>query len=61
MDFSKESEMALVSVWIMLPSLLPNYYHEAFLKSIMMLIGVYLRRDNATRCARGLMVLGFMY
>ncbi|KAF5468656.1 hypothetical protein F2P56_012795 [Juglans regia] len=59
-EFTEESEPALVPVWLMLPGLPPNYYHEAFLKSItapigMYLrrdnIGMYLRRDNATRCA----------
>lgn len=49
-DFKENSELALVLVWITLPGLLPNFYHEAFLKNISAPIGVFLHRDNATCC-----------
>lgn len=50
-DFNEEEEHVLVPVWLELPGLPPNFYHEAFLKSVRTSIGVYLRRENATRCA----------
>lgn len=50
-DYSEESELEVVPVWIVLPSLPPNFYHESFLKNITMTLGKYVHRDNCTRCA----------
>ncbi|KAF5459760.1 hypothetical protein F2P56_019680, partial [Juglans regia] len=50
-DFTEDDEPSLAPVWIMLPGLPPNLYQEAFLRNIVAPIGIYLRRDNATRCA----------
>ncbi|XP_035540280.1 uncharacterized protein LOC118344244 [Juglans regia] len=50
-DFTEDDEPSLVPVWIMLPGLPPNLYQEAFLRNIVAPIGIFLRRDNATRCA----------
>lgn len=50
-DVSEDREPSLVLVWVVLPGLLPNFYHESILKNIIALIGRYLRRDNTTKCA----------
>ncbi|XP_040994354.1 uncharacterized protein LOC121240898 [Juglans microcarpa x Juglans regia] len=50
-DFKEEEEPSIVPVWIVLPGLPPNYYHESFLKILTAPIGRFIRRDNPTRCA----------
>lgn len=50
-DFCEESEHSLVPVWIFLPGLSPNFYHETLLRSIVSPMGKFLRRDNSTKCA----------
>ncbi|KAF5477416.1 hypothetical protein F2P56_004056 [Juglans regia] len=50
-DFKEEEEPSIVPVWIVLPGLPPNYYHEYFLKILTTPIGRFIRRDNPTRCA----------
>ncbi|KAF5482094.1 hypothetical protein F2P56_002688 [Juglans regia] len=50
-DFHEDKESSIVPVWVVLPGLPPNYYHEDFLRNITALFGRLLRRDNATRCA----------
>ncbi|XP_041024617.1 uncharacterized protein LOC121265149 [Juglans microcarpa x Juglans regia] len=49
-DF-KEEEPSIVPVWIELPDLPPNFYHESFLKILTIPIGRFIRRDNPTQCA----------
>lgn len=31
----------------------PNLYHESFLRSLVLLFGKYVRRDNTAMCAMG--------
>ncbi|XP_035545051.1 uncharacterized protein LOC118348161 [Juglans regia] len=50
-DFNEDEEPSLVPVWIVLPGLPPNFYHESFLKIFTAPFGRYIRRDNPTRCA----------
>ncbi|XP_040987651.1 uncharacterized protein LOC121235368 [Juglans microcarpa x Juglans regia] len=50
-DFKEDEEPVQVPVWIMLPSLPPNLYQESYLRNIVAPIGIFLRMDNATRCA----------
>ncbi|XP_035546610.1 uncharacterized protein LOC118348650 [Juglans regia] len=50
-DFNEDEEPSLVPVWIVLPGLPPNFYHESFLKIFTAPIGRYIRRDNPTKCA----------
>ncbi|XP_041025303.1 uncharacterized protein LOC121265683 [Juglans microcarpa x Juglans regia] len=50
-EFQEDQEPIRVPVWITLPGLPPNYYHESFLRSITAPIGRFLKRDNPTRCA----------
>ncbi|KAF5464926.1 hypothetical protein F2P56_014963 [Juglans regia] len=50
-DFKEEEEPSIVPVWIVLPGLPPNYYHESFLKILTTPIGRFIRCDNSTRCA----------
>lgn len=50
-EFDEEKETPLVPVWIMLPGLPPNFYHESFLRNITLPLGQYIRQDNSTRCA----------
>ncbi|XP_035540225.1 uncharacterized protein LOC118344211 [Juglans regia] len=49
-EFKEEEEPSLVPVWIVLPGLPPNYYHESFLKILTAPIGRFIRSDNSTRC-----------
>ncbi|KAF5467767.1 hypothetical protein F2P56_011985, partial [Juglans regia] len=49
-DFKEEQEPSIVPVWIVLPGLPPNYYHESFLKILTAPIGRFIRSDNSTRC-----------
>lgn len=51
LDYSGDVEPDMTPVWIMLLGLPPNFYHEAMLRIVTAPIGIYLRRDNATRCA----------
>lgn len=51
LDFVEDKEPSLVPVWIFIVGLLPNIYHEPFLRNIIAPIGSLLHRDNATRCA----------
>lgn len=41
----------MVPVWVVLPGLPPNFYHESFLKNITTPLGRFLHRDNSTKCA----------
>ncbi|KAF5462710.1 hypothetical protein F2P56_018696 [Juglans regia] len=50
-ELKEEEEPFIVLVWIVLPSLPPNFYHESFLKILTALIGRFIRRDNPTHCA----------
>ncbi|KAF5458293.1 hypothetical protein F2P56_022329 [Juglans regia] len=50
-EFQKDQEPIRVPMWITLPGLPPNFYHESFLRSITAPIGRFLKRDNPTRCA----------
>ncbi|GLT53316.1 hypothetical protein SLA2020_265970 [Shorea laevis] len=50
-DFSEDMEPVMAPVWIKLPGLSPNFYHEAYLRNITAPVGNLLRRDNATTCA----------
>ncbi|XP_035546509.1 uncharacterized protein LOC118348589 [Juglans regia] len=50
-EFKEEEEPYIVPVWIVLPGLPPNYYHESFLKILKAPIGRFIRSDNSTRCA----------
>ncbi|XP_042973206.1 uncharacterized protein LOC122305010 [Carya illinoinensis] len=50
-DFHEDQEPVRVPVWITLPGLPPNFYHESFLRNITAPIGRFLKRDNPTRCA----------
>ncbi|XP_040991002.1 uncharacterized protein LOC121238239 [Juglans microcarpa x Juglans regia] len=50
-EYTEELESPVVPVWISLPSLPPNLFHESFLENITMPIGKYVRSDNCTRCA----------
>ncbi|XP_035539652.1 uncharacterized protein LOC109020983 [Juglans regia] len=49
-ESKEEEEPSLVPVWIVLPGLPPNYYHESFLKILTAPIGRFIRSDNSTRC-----------
>ncbi|XP_041027020.1 uncharacterized protein LOC121267241 [Juglans microcarpa x Juglans regia] len=49
-NFKEEEEPSIVPVWIVLPGLPPNYYHESFLKILTAPIGRFIRSDNSTRC-----------
>ncbi|KAF5442561.1 hypothetical protein F2P56_035205 [Juglans regia] len=50
-DYTDETESPVVPVWISLPGLPPNMFHESFLENITLPIGKYVRSDNCTRCA----------
>ncbi|XP_041027016.1 uncharacterized protein LOC121267237 [Juglans microcarpa x Juglans regia] len=50
LDFSEEEEPSMVPVWIVLPGLPPNFYHELFLRIFTAPIGKFIKRDNPTRC-----------
>ncbi|KAF5481525.1 hypothetical protein F2P56_002167, partial [Juglans regia] len=50
-EFNEDEEPSLVPVWIVLPGLPPNFYHESFLKIFTTPIGKFIRRDNTTKCA----------
>ncbi|XP_041009290.1 uncharacterized protein LOC121253324 [Juglans microcarpa x Juglans regia] len=50
-EFDEENESPLVPIWITLPGLPPNFYHESFLRNITMPLGQYILQDNSTRCA----------
>ncbi|XP_035546525.1 uncharacterized protein LOC118348597 [Juglans regia] len=50
-EFNEDEEPSLVPVWIVLPGLPPNFYHESFLKIFTAPIGKFIRRDNTTKCA----------
>ncbi|XP_042944814.1 uncharacterized protein LOC122278694 [Carya illinoinensis] len=50
-NFHEDQEPICVPVWITLPGLPPNFYHESFLRNITAPIGRFLKRDNPTRCA----------
>ncbi|XP_035544640.1 uncharacterized protein LOC118348022 [Juglans regia] len=50
-DFNEDEEPSLVPVWIVLPGLPPNFYHESFLKIFTAPFGRLIRRDNPTKCA----------
>lgn len=43
-DFNEDFEPTMVPVWIMLPGLPANFYHEAFLKSITAPIGFFFTK-----------------
>ncbi|KAF5447418.1 hypothetical protein F2P56_032972 [Juglans regia] len=47
----KEEEEPIVPVWIVLPGLPPNFYHESLLKILTAPIGRFIRHDNPTSCA----------
>lgn len=49
-DFSEDDESSSSPVWILLPSLLPNFYHESFLHILTAPIGKFIRCDKTTRC-----------
>ncbi|XP_042939325.1 uncharacterized protein LOC122274343 [Carya illinoinensis] len=50
-DYVEDQEPSVVPIWIFLPGLPPNYYHESFLWNITLPLGQYIRRDNCTCCA----------
>ncbi|XP_041009385.1 uncharacterized protein LOC121253439 [Juglans microcarpa x Juglans regia] len=50
-EFKEEEEPSIVPVWIALPGLPPNFYHESLLKILTAPIGRFIRRDNPTRFA----------
>ncbi|KAF5458875.1 hypothetical protein F2P56_022870, partial [Juglans regia] len=50
-DYTEDTESPVVPVWISLPGLPPNMFHESFLENIILPIGKYVRSDNCTRCA----------
>ncbi|XP_042944787.1 uncharacterized protein LOC122278668 [Carya illinoinensis] len=50
-DFQEDKEPVFVPVWISLPGLPPNYYHDSFLRCITASLGRYLKRDNPTKRA----------
>jgi hypothetical protein len=50
-DFSEEVEPVMEPVSISLPRLAPNFYQESYLRNITALVGILLRRDNATKYA----------
>ncbi|XP_041025527.1 uncharacterized protein LOC121265935 [Juglans microcarpa x Juglans regia] len=50
-DFSEDVEPACVPVWVILLGLSLNFYHESFLRNLLLPIGRYIRQDNSTRCA----------
>ncbi|XP_042980144.1 uncharacterized protein LOC122310314 [Carya illinoinensis] len=50
-EFHEDKEPVFVPVWISLPGLPPNYYHDSFLRCITAPLGRYLKRDNPTKCA----------
>lgn len=50
-NYVEDQEPSLVSVWIFLPGLPPNYYYESFLWNITLPRRQCFRRDNCTRCA----------
>ncbi|KAF5462891.1 hypothetical protein F2P56_018859 [Juglans regia] len=50
-EFNEDDEPSRVPVWLSLLGLPPNFYHEGFLKILMAPIGMFIRRDNPTRCA----------
>ncbi|KAF5467857.1 hypothetical protein F2P56_012069 [Juglans regia] len=50
-DFSEENEPSTVPVWVTLPGLPPNLYHESFLRSLALPFGKYIQRYNSMRCA----------
>ncbi|KAG6691211.1 hypothetical protein I3842_10G054700 [Carya illinoinensis] len=50
-EFSKEAEPSRIPVWVFLPGLPSNFYHEAFLKNLSLPFGLYIRSDNSTRFA----------
>lgn len=50
-NFNENAELARVPVWVVLPGLPPNFYHEAFLRNLLLPIGRYICCDNSTRCA----------
>ncbi|KAF5458486.1 hypothetical protein F2P56_022510 [Juglans regia] len=48
--FTKEEETPIVPVWVMLPGLPPNFYHNSILKILTAPLGKFIRSDNSTRC-----------
>ncbi|XP_040996123.1 uncharacterized protein LOC121242304 [Juglans microcarpa x Juglans regia] len=50
-NFKEQEEPSIVPIWIELPGLPPNFYHESFLKILTAPIGRFIRRDNPMRCA----------
>lgn len=50
MEYQEDQEPVRVPVWIFLPRLTPNFFHESFLQSITAPIGWFLKRDNPTKC-----------
>ncbi|XP_041028006.1 uncharacterized protein LOC121267981 [Juglans microcarpa x Juglans regia] len=51
LGFTEEEETPFVLVWVMLPGLPPNFYHESILKILTAPLGKFIRSDNSTRCA----------
>ncbi|XP_042983245.1 uncharacterized protein LOC122312650 [Carya illinoinensis] len=49
--FTEGEESPIVPVWVMLPGLPPNYYHDSILKILTAPLGNFIRSDNSTRCA----------
>lgn len=49
-NYTEEKESSVITVWISLPDLPLNFYHESFLQNITMPIGKIVRHDNCTRC-----------
>lgn len=48
-NFNEDWEPSLVPIWVVLPGLPPNLYHESFFRNIISLFGWFLRRDNSIR------------
>lgn len=49
--YTEDEESPIVPVWVMLPSLSPNFYHDSIFRILTAPFGKFIRSDNSTRCA----------